>query len=459
MTRRHLKIRILVIFTILSVAMLGGHFPTAPAGSQINSPLGPVNAPSSTNATVYITPSNVTDTSRTSGQVTFSVYAEDIPAINLYLVSLQYNRDEIRLYSVNSTGNIMGDTAQIVYYCVDGLNQVNPTGQCLTVNGSPIDQPDVITYSQNLLGGSSAPSLNGFLFNLTFNIIGQGLSPLHVYYLSLDNGSTELNASSRDAYFSNGMCGGVACRPPLVNVTIAPSTFSVGSPGNFNATVLLRNPSDSVTSYTWSWGETTGLSQEYSVTHVPHASHVYQNVGEHLASLQIIDAYGIYWYVTLRIHVTRLYVDLYVGEIKVNPQLKVVAGTIVTIHAVINNNSTLPENTNFSITIEHKTVLKTSPSVSLAPGGGQASLDTVWNTSGYTPRMYGVVVIIPPIPQENTTAGNIGVLYVQLIYPLPGGLLSLSILQTAGLSILIIVAVAVALSRFLKKPSYESEAL
>jgi hypothetical protein len=302
---------------------------------------------------------------------------------------------------------------------------------------------------------------NGLLFNIAFNIIRTGLSQLHILYLVLGNGtSTEIPSTSRDAFLSNGKCGGVVCRAPSVNMTLSPPIFSVGRAGTFNATVVLRNPNDAVQNYTWYFGETSSLSgQGYTINHVPSAQHVYLNVGEYLANVQVIDKYGVNWYATIRVHVSRLYVAVYVGEIKVDPQLKVIPGTPVHITAVITNNSTLPEDTTFSITIERSNLLKTSPKVTLAQGGGHASMDAVWNTTGLTPRVYAVVVIIPPIPQENSTSGNVGVAYVLLVSGLPSGLLSLSLIQTTGLSVLIVIGIAVALSRFLRKPSYESEPL
>lgn len=465
---REPKYRVLLIIAILFVTMIPIQFSHTNDISHIGNQSPPANAPPPPkNATVYITPSNVTDLTLKSGPITFGVYANDTPSINLFSVSIQYNRTALSVKSVNSAGNILGPDAQVVYYCVDGVNQENSQGQCLTYNGYPIDQPGVVTYQQNLLGTSSSPAQNALLFNITFNILRTGLSQLHIMYLVLGNGtSTEVPSTSRDAFLANGKCGGSVCRAPSLNMTLSPPIFSVGSPGSFNATVVLRNPPigqgvpDSVMNYTWYFGETSSLGgQGYAQNHVPWAAHAYLNALDYIVSLTIVDSYGVNWYATIRVHVTRLYVAVYVGEITADPQLKVTPGTPVHITAVITNNSTLAEDTTFSITIERSNILKTSPKITLAADGGHASLDTVWNTAGLTPRVYAVVVIIPPIPNENTTSGNVGIAYVLLVSAPPSGLLTLSILQTTGLSILIVIGIAVALSRFLRKPSYETEPL
>lgn len=443
--------------------MIPAQFSGIHAHSQSGPRSPPSNAPPSPkNATVYITPSNLTDTTRTSGPITFGVYVNDTPAINLYLVSIQYSGANLKVAGVSSTGNIFeGLSPSTLYYCVDGNNQINANGQCLTVNGYPIDTTGVVTYSQNLLGTLSLPAQRALLFNITFNIVGTGLSQLHIKYLTLDNGtSTEVPSTPSDAFFANGKCGLSICRAPFLNMTLSPPIFSVGSPGSFNLTVVLKNSNDFVRNYTWSFGEVSSIGgSDVTINHVPWAQHVYTNAGEKIASVQITDYYNVTSYATIRVHVTRLYVAVYVGEITADPQLKVTPGTPVHITAVITNNSTLPEDTTFSITIERSNVLKTSPKVTLAADGGHASMDTVWNTTGLTPRVYAVVVIIPPIPQENSTAGNVGIAYILLVSAQPSGLLSLSILQTTGLSILIVIGIAVALSRFLRKPSYETEPL
>jgi hypothetical protein len=445
-----------MILTILSISISAGQF--APShGTRATSAQAPVvNSPTSKPpALVFITPSNVTNTTLTNGdKVTFGVYLNQSPPINFFSVSIEYNPKIMDVDNVNSTGNVLGSKASIAYYCVDGRSRVNANGPCLP----NIDNPGVVTYSLTLQGGFSELFSLGFLFNVTFDIVGSGLAQLHMLSVVIGNGTLSgVHSTSMDSFFANGYCGGVICRPPRVNLTLATPFFATGRIGTLNATVVLRNPNDNVTDYTWFFGEVTATSQGITTTHVPWVQHIYQNAGQYIAGVQITDFYKVIWTVTVSVNVTRFYVALSASEPKVDPQQKVIPGTLVQISASINNLSTIPVNTTFSITVGNL-YLKNSTLVTLAPAGGQANLNAVWNTTGYTPQAYAITVVIPILSIENTTAGNTASTYVILVTALPSGL-SLSLLQTTGLGIVVLVAIGVVLSRFLKRPSYEDEPL
>jgi hypothetical protein len=101
----------------------------------------------------------------------------------------------------------------------------------------------------------------------------------------------------------------------------------------------------------------------------------------------------------------------------------------------------------------------------LAASGGEGSLSATLDTSGLAPRAYAIVAEITntsssqPIQGRiihslNATSQTVATSYLLIISPIITGALSLSILQTTGLGILILVAVVIVLARFLKKPSY-----
>jgi hypothetical protein len=451
-----------IIVTILSAIIIGGQLAWVHSMSPVSAGLTSnhhqpsiYNAkPSNSTARVYLNPSNVTNVARTSGQITFGVYLNDSPPLNLFSVSIQYNHVILHAASVNSTGDALNSTgaASILYYCIDGVNQVSSSASCLP----GIDGPGVVTYSLVLLGGESGFITNGLLFHVTFNIVGSGLAQLHMLSVGLFNSGSAVSTTSTDGFFANGNCGSTVCRPPSVNVTLTPATFSVGRLGTFNATVVLNNPDDTVLSYTWDFGLTTATSTGTQVTTVPYVQHAYQNAGTFLATVEIEDTYNVFWTASIIVNVTTLYISLVASQPKVNPQQMVIPGTPVFISASISNNSTVPENATFSITVDGTLFLKNSTRLTLAAAGGEATLNTVWNTTGFTPEAYAITVIIPVVPSENKTAGNIASSYVLLVSAPSSGL---TILETTGLGVLVLVGVVVVLSRFMRKPSYEQEPL
>jgi hypothetical protein len=169
-----------------------------------------------------------------------------------------------------------------------------------------------------------------------------------------------------------------------------------------------------------------------------------------------VDSYGITAYASVIVQVISVYISLLVSSVGAIPQFKVYPGVIVVISVTVVNNSTFPENGTLVVDVEGQVVGATQ-SYHLAAFRQQTTISTSWNTSGYAPRVYRIDAMIPPILNENRTS-NVGTAFVQLISQPVSGLLSLGLLQTGGLSILILVGVVFGLSRFLRrKPIVEEE--
>jgi hypothetical protein len=134
----------------------------------------------------------------------------------------------------------------------------------------------------------------------------------------------------------------------------------------------------------------------------------------------------------------------------------VLPGTRVNITAIGENGSSSIEDVTIAITAGGK-VLKnqTFPSVSahsLAP-----PVSVIWDTTGFLPRAYKIQAVVSPLRDssgriiEDNLANNIQSVFVQLV-EIPGRtFVSLSLLQTTGLSLVVLVGLGGVASFLFKK--------
>jgi len=487
-------VRILIPLILLSLSILSNQ------SSWLHLSV-PVHAQGSTLTSVFLTgpgPSgsgNVTDLAKMNKTITFGVNVSESDPINLFFVNLHYNTAVLSFSSIDYIGNVLGSAVTPLILCVDG-GQYYKTNSTLALNCQTKDGTDklgAITLSLYLLGGISAHITDGLLFHVKFNIIGVGLAQVHIYSAVLSNGSiTSLGknqgvTSTRDGYYTNMACpvsSGVACKPPTVSFTISPPTPSLNAVATANGTVIENNPNAKVLSFTWDWGDAGLTDPQNSTTRWPLGMpipHIFGQSGFSSGgfgcaptgfcrvSLTVFDNQGVSWEITRAVTIVHVFIQLSVGVITLDHQFNVLAGTLVHITAHIINDSTIAENATLSITLE-RTKLLNSSRYSLSPLGTIASLDATWNTTGYIPRVYEIVVIISSVTSagqvsgkfitaQNNTSNNVRSYAVLLVIPQIMGALSLSLLQTTGLGILVVIGAGVGLARFRRKPSYETEPL
>jgi hypothetical protein len=413
------------------------------------------------------------DLPHTLNPVTFAVNVSGAPSINSFQLILYYNTTVFGSPKVNYTGSVLGPDAQVQNLCIDN---VAVHGRCFAIDGL-----GVISILLALLGKSTQGPTNGLLFHVTFNTPGTGLGQIHIFSAHLITytttaGASDVPLSTEDGYYTNLDCprqSGTPCRPPLVTIKITPPQPSRGSIATFNATVVYQNTNAATASYKWDWGDGSTSTYQYSNFTQPE-QHTFAIpiglggcVGDGICpvTLLVSNNQGVFWETTISVHIIYLNIALSVGEIKFDQQYNVVPGTLIHINAHIVNKSTIDENATLTITLEGATTLNTSR-FSLHASGDVGSLRAIWSTTGLLPRAYEIRVIISDpisadglIKGENDTSGNVASSYVLLITPLVTGALSLSLVQTTGLGILVLVAAGFFLSRFLRRPSYESEKL
>ncbi len=385
----------------------------------------------------------------------YTVNVYNSSAINQFDVRITYNYSIIHVASIDYTSNVLGFGAQILYNCLDG---VSPPGVCDTLDGA-----GVLHLSLYILGNVSVtPPPVGILLKVTFKIVGQGLTQLHLipggaFGSDLLLGSRNVPLITRDAYFNNMLCGTVLCKPPVADFTFSPSVALPNRPITFNATASKTTNANAVIQYySWQWGdESIPSSLSSSVT-----THAYRSIGNFSVTLRIADSYHVSWSETLTVQVIAVYIQLLAGQITMDPRFGVYPGALVKIIANVINNGTLTESSNITISVEGLILGGlASKSFTVGPFHQSTSVTVTWDTTGYVPRVYRVdAVILEPIG-ANSTKGNVGTGYVQLIDPLPTGALSLSLAETTGLGIVVLAAVGFAVTRLRRKPSFADEPL
>jgi len=166
--------------------------------------------------------------------------------------------------------------------------------------------------------------------------------------------------------------------------------------------------------------------------------------------------------------VFRVWVDLGFAALNIDHTTGVIPGTIVHIVATAINNGVNPENSTISLSINNKNM--TMKSVQNLESGLESSMIYDWNTAGYAPRVYEIVINLDTVKDpttgrilENDTftnprgqivdPNNVRIAFIQLIVSLPSGFgafLGLNLPESLGLGI-VLVAVIVFAAGLVKK--------
>ncbi len=414
-------------------------------------------------STAVVSMQNVTDLSKGPGStVVYNVTLTTSPLISGFNVWVQFDPNVLSAStsSIDYSGNILGSDAQVQSECINNQPVV---GQC---QDYPLGAQGVVNLGMFYLGNKTNTVPGGLLYRLTLTVLKAGFSQIHLLEVVLVNGGKNENyvSTNVDGLFVNKNCGSTFCKPPHVEFTFSPIEPSLGSTVTFNAsTSKATNANSQIANYRWFWGEICHAVATTQDTPDPIIPHTFCNAQNYPVALTVTDTQGISWVITKNVKVIYVFVDVTYGGIDVDHQFGVYVGTIVHVTAGIRNNSTLPVKANLTITLDTGKVLGNKTFNLSERGGAGATTGTLslvpWDTNGYSPRVYRIDIKVDSNVPQNVTSDKSASTFVQLIVSPPGGALSLSLFQTTGLGLIVLIGLAAGLARFRKKPSWEREPL
>jgi hypothetical protein len=366
---------------------------------------------------------------------------------------VQYGRGVLKVHQpggLDSTGTVIGTNVLTEIKCVDGLSL---TGGNCTVN----DNPGVVTLGLAINGaGATSNPTNGELFNVTFDVIGTGVSQIHILQATLANAGNQIDTQTFDGYFSNKSCSGSPCRPPIAFFTITPAVLRQGVPASFNASLSKSlNPGGTIRSYSWTWGANGLLGTE---TQSPVVRQTYPISGNYTVTLSVTDNYSISGSSSKFVQITNKIIDTGIASLNAEPTTNILAGTNINITARAHNFGTQPWNITLSLLVEGKVIDKALyPDV--ARFHDSATLVYIWPTTGKSPGAYRIDAKVDPQPGDNNTNNDVSSTYVQIIEPRQSSFVNLDLLPAASLGIILIVAGGASVSFIRRKLKPDLDAL
>jgi len=403
---------------------------------------------------------NVTDASKAQGTtIVLNVTLAASPSISAFDVWVRFDPNVLSASasSIDFKGNILGSDGQVQSECINNEAVIGSCGK--------LDAQGVVNLGLYYLGNKTTSVSGGLLFRVTLTVLKIGFSQIHLLEVVLANGvmNTSYTSTKVDGLFTNEKCGLAYCTPPFVDFTVTPAQPAVGSIVTFNASASRpTNVNARVANYTWFWDEICNTATT-QIVDVPTITHAFCNGQTYSVGLTVSDTLGIVWSITKPVQVVYVFVDVRYGGIDLDHQFGVYPGDVVHVTAAIVNNSTAPVNANLTIRLDTGVVLGTGSFNLSERGGPKGSSGTLgpipWDTTNYIPRVYRIDVKVTSNVHQNVTTDKSTSTFVQVIVKPPSGNLSLSLFQTTGLGIIVIIGLAAGLARFRRRPSWEKEPL
>jgi PKD repeat protein len=444
------KVQLFVIGTLLVVSILATH-DSSFAGSSVGpSSLAPrsyvLASPLSPNATISVHPNATIDLSRTVKQITIEIALNntpDVPPFNGVQIELQYSTQVLTASSLDYSTNVFSQTGfptAIVRNCLDGHGAGGNSGLCGSADG-----PGVTSFAESILGGTTPDGTSGNIFFLTLNIntTAQSFSQIRFVSAILSIGKTPIPTTNLDGYYTSLNCNGVPCPLSRPNFTWSPNPPTQGKTTVFNASSSLPATGYSITDYFWAFGDTSSLRPYRDSGTNSTVTYIYNQSGTYTVTLTITDSLGIKSSKSIQVKVVNANVDMGIESLDVQPSpIGLNPGVVFNITAILKNYGGLPENTSLTltITINGKIVPLGTLNVTNMRTGTDRSLSEKWDSTGFPANVYRVDATTPLLANETARDPNPNhkAFWIQLIPLQPTG--GLSLLGTAGISVLVLGA-------------------
>ncbi|TMI34959.1 PKD domain-containing protein [Candidatus Bathyarchaeota archaeon] len=273
----------LIVLIILSLSLPNMHTVSSSHAAS-STPAQPVPGA----ALVAVNPSRIADLTMVSGHIVFEINVTAAPSINGFGVVLSYNTTVLKAIApldYSSTVLNTAGTPIVVRNCVDGFGP-----SCFSQ-----DTPGIISLALILTATATLAPTSGTLFKVTLNIVGKGLSEIHMLSAVLTSGVNPdiVPSDTSDGYFTNIDCpegSGRLCMPPITDFTIVPPGPYAGVTATFNASASLStNPQGIIKKYSWQWGD----GGPPTITTNPVVQHLFTIAKIYTVTLIATDSFGI----------------------------------------------------------------------------------------------------------------------------------------------------------------------
>ncbi len=362
-------------------------------------------------------------------------------------VAVDYSKNALNLTSLTITPNLF-----VVNYSqpvTEFINCVNggvgiPFNAPGNIGCGVFDGPD-IAHSAGVI--SARPPMtspvNGTLFTVSYMASAGNLTSVRITDVTLANGF--------GTPVPNQPLGGIygAGKLPLVNFTWTPALPAPGQLVTFNASSTTDpNKGAKIVSYEWKF-EPGSTPVSSTINSVQHAFNSEFPLGVNVV-LTVTDDLGISNSVSKSVFVVRVPSDdLAVLAMQIGQEDNIPIGTIVNVKVSVDNVGTLPEKGWYlNFTVEGQVIRVVQYNTTLARGA-DVVISVNWNTAGLNPGSYKVTAQIPALRAPNgtiieqETANNLKYRIVRLVPFYTGSLLSLSLPETLGVGVIVLIAIGV----------------
>jgi hypothetical protein len=384
--------------------------------------------------------------------VTYQVKVQNMDPFNGWdiKVAVDNNKNALNLTSLTITPDLFqtnfNQRVDEYVNCVNGGLGI-PFNQPGNIGCTAFDGPD-IAHSFGVISarpaniGMTTP-VNGTLFTISYVASTGILTSVRITDVLISDGTA--------TPVPNEQVGGIygAGKLPLVNFTWTPTLPAPAQPVTFNASSTTDpNPGATIISYGWTFGDGSNFATS-TLDSVQHSFKTESSGGFNVV-LTVTDDIGISNSISKSVVVLRVPSDdLAVLAMQLTREDNIPIGTIARVRVTVDNVGTLSEKGWYlNVTVEGQVIRLIQYNTTLARGG-DVVISVDWNTAGLNPGSYKVTAQIPALRASNGTiieqnlANNIKYRIVRLVPFYTGSLLSLSLPETLGVGVIVMIAIGV----------------